>query len=70
MQRENEELRHQLNTLSNQGTQLEKEPVHIDYQKIRDRILANLKVGKQAPKYKTSKALLDEFIEELKKPND
>jgi HAMP domain-containing protein len=31
----------------------------------RDRVLATLKLGKQAPKYKASKALLDQFIAEL-----
>jgi hypothetical protein len=32
---------------------------------IRDHILASLKLGKQAPDYKRSKALLDKFIASL-----
>jgi hypothetical protein len=67
LQKENSELRQRVVTLDNQARQPEpKTVVHIDYQKVRDRILANLKIGKQAPKYKASKALLDEFMEELK----
>jgi hypothetical protein len=37
----------------------------LDLEDIRDRILASLKLGKQAPEYRRSKALLDKFITSL-----
>ncbi|MUH00624.1 hypothetical protein F7734_53500 [Scytonema sp. UIC 10036] len=66
-------LQNELGRLQNDNQQLQNELhnkqqkaiVHIDYQAARDRILASLKLGKQAPKYKASKALLDQFIAEL-----
>ncbi|MEC4817291.1 MAG: hypothetical protein SAK29_29070, partial [Scytonema sp. PMC 1069.18] len=39
----------------------------IDIEAVRDRVLATLKLGKQAPKYKASKVVLDKFIEDLGK---
>ena len=38
-----------------------------DLEAVRDRILSGLGVGKQSPQYKRTKAVLDGFIEEVKK---
>lgn len=39
-----------------------------DMDATRDRILQNLKLGKQAPEYKRTKSLLNKFIAELRSP--
>lgn len=36
------------------------------FETVRDRILSGLKVGKQSPEYKRTKASLDRFIAELR----
>lgn len=36
-----------------------------DLQSVRDRYLSKLKVGKQAPEYKRTKAVIDRFIGEV-----
>ncbi len=36
-----------------------------DLEAVRARILSNLKVGKQSPEYKRTKAAIDQFINEL-----
>jgi hypothetical protein len=36
-----------------------------DLEAVRDRILSTLKVGKQSPEYKRTKAAIDRFIAEL-----
>ncbi|MHC5763433.1 hypothetical protein [Nostoc sp.] len=38
-----------------------------DYQQVRDRYLASLRLGKQAPEYKRAKQHIDAFIQELEK---
>jgi hypothetical protein len=40
-----------------------------DLTKLRDRTLAELKLGKQAPGYKSAQKVLDKFIEKLKNEN-
>lgn len=42
------------------------QPQQPDYEAIRDRVLASLKLGKQAPGYKSAKKVLDDFISRLK----
>ena len=42
------------------------QPQQPDYEAIRDRVLAGLKLGKQAPGYKSAKKVLDDFISRLK----
>ncbi len=39
----------------------------IDYEAVRDRYLASLRLGKQAPEYKRAKQHIDAFIKELEK---
>lgn len=63
LNRENSELKTQLNQLQ---SQLQKESEQRpDYQVMRDQVLSSLKLGKQATGYKTAAKLLDRFIEEL-----
>ena len=44
---------------------LQSEPTFPDLEAVRERILQSLKLGKQAPEYKRSKAILERFIQEL-----
>lgn len=37
-----------------------------DFEAVRERILSGLKVGKQSPEYKRTKAVLERFISELR----
>ena len=39
-----------------------------DLDAVRERILSELRVGKQAPEYKRTKAVIDRFIAELGSP--
>ena len=65
LNRENSELKTQLSQLQ---SQLQKESEQLpDYQVMRDKVLNSLKLGKQAPGYKTAAKLLDRFIEELQR---
>lgn len=41
-----------------------------DLEAIRDRILADLKLGKQAPQYKAAAKALDQFIKEIKSDSE
>lgn len=62
--RENEELKAALNQLQ---SQLQKESEkRQDYQVIRDKVLTSLKLGKQAPGYKSAVKALDLFIAEMR----
>lgn len=64
LNRENEELKAQLTQLQ---SQLPKEPEQsLDYQAIRDKVLSSLKLGKQAPGYKSAIKALERFIAEIK----
>ena len=64
LMRENEELKAQLTQLQ---SQLPKEPEQSqDYQAIRDKVLSSLKMGKQAPGYKSAIKALERFIAEIK----
>ncbi len=64
LMRENEELKAQLTQLQ---SQLPKEPEQSqDYQAIRDKVLSSLKLGKQAPGYKSALKALERFIVEIK----
>ena len=64
LSRENEELKAQLTQLQ---SQLPKEPEQsLDYQAIRDKVLSSLKLGKQAPGYKSAVKALDRFIAEVR----
>jgi hypothetical protein len=64
LMRENEELKAQLTQLQ---SQLPKEPEQSqDYQAIRDKVLSSLKLGKQAPGYKSAIKALERFIAEIK----
>ncbi len=64
LSRENEELKAQLTQLQ---SQLPKEPEQSqDYQAIRDKVLSSLKLGKQAPGYKSAIKALERFIAEIK----
>lgn len=64
LSRENEELKAQLTQLQ---SQLPKEPEQsLDYQAIRDKVLSSLKLGKQAPGYKSAIKALERFIAEIK----
>lgn len=57
--RENSDLKAQI-------SQLEKETEEPpDYQVIRDKVLSSLKLGKQAPGYKTAVKAIDRFIAEM-----
>lgn len=58
--RENEELKTQLSQLRHESEE------HQDYQLIRDNVLAGLKLGKQAPGYKSAVKALDRFIAEIR----
>ncbi len=49
------------------AAQRNEQPFNTDLEALRDRILANLKLGKQAPGYKASYKALDLFIAELKR---
>jgi len=61
--REHEQLKAELNKLQNQ---LQKESEQRrDYQGIRDQVLNALKLGKQAPGYKSAVKALDRFIVEI-----
>lgn len=62
--RENEELKAALNQLQSQ-LQEESEKSQ-DYQVIRDKVLTSLKLGKQAPGYKSAVKALDLFIAEMR----
>lgn len=42
------------------------QPPQPDLEAIRDRVLAGLKLGRQAPGYKSAKKVLDDFISRLK----
>ena len=57
--RENSELKAQLSQLQKES----EEPR--DYQVIRDKVLSSLKLGKQAPGYKTAVKAIDRFIAEM-----
>ncbi len=61
--RENEELKAALSQLQNQLEQKSSE--RRDYQVIRDRVLTGLKLGRQAPGYKSALKALDRFIAEI-----
>ncbi len=64
LMRENEELKAQLTQLQ---SQLPKEAEQsLDYQAIRDKVLSSLKLGKQAPGYKSALKALERFIVEIK----
>lgn len=57
--RENSDLKAQLSQLQKES----EEPR--DYQVIRDKVLSSLKLGKQAPGYKTAAKAIDRFIAEM-----
>lgn len=61
--RENEELKAALSQLQSQR---QKESESLDYQVIRNKVLNSLKLGKQAPGYKSAVKALDGFIEEIR----
>ena len=61
--RENEELKAALSQLQ---TQIQEESEHQDYEVIRNKVLNSLKLGKQAPGYKSAVKALDVFIEQLR----
>lgn len=64
--RENSELKAAVSQLQSQvHSQPEKESARQDYQAIRDQVLTSLKLGKQAPGYKSAVKALDRFIAEL-----
>jgi hypothetical protein len=48
-----------------ESLRLESHQQPVDYEAVRDRILAGLKVGKQSSEYKRIKAAIDQFINEL-----
>lgn len=60
-----EKLQSENSQLKDQLSQLQKELEHQDYQVIRDKVLASLKLGKQAPGYKSAVKVLDRFIAEI-----
>jgi predicted GNAT family acetyltransferase len=57
--RENEELKAALSQLQQESEQ------HQDYQVMRDKVLNSLKLGRQAPGYKSALKALDRFIAEI-----
>lgn len=57
--RENEELKAELSQLQQESQKRQ------DYEVIRDKVLNSLKLGKQAPGYKSAVKALDRFIAEL-----
>jgi type IV secretory pathway VirB10-like protein len=57
--RENEELKSALSHLEKESEKRQ------DYQIIRDKVLTGLKLGKQAPGYKSAVKALDRFIAEM-----
>ena len=59
LMRENSELKAQLSQLQQESEQ------ERDYQAIRDKVLNSLKLGKQAPGYKSAVKALDRFIAEV-----
>lgn len=61
---ENEELRAKVSQLQNQKQQESEQ--HRDYKFIRDQVLAGLKLGRQAPGYKSAVKALDRFIAEIR----
>ncbi len=61
--RENEELKAELSQVLSQ-LQTESQKCR-DYQVIRDQVLTSLKLGKQAPGYKSAVKALDRFIAEI-----
>lgn len=60
--RENEALKSALDQLQ---SQMQNESERLDYQGIRDKVLFSLKMGKQAPGYKSAVKALDRFIAEM-----
>lgn len=48
-----------------QNPDLKHSPTPVDYSAIRVRVLASLKLGKQAPQYKAATRAIDEFIKEI-----
>lgn len=58
LQSENSELKAQISHLQKESEQRQ------DYQAIRDKVLSSLKLGKQAPGYKSAAKALDRFIKE------
>ena len=62
-QREREKLQEQLYQLKGELEALQNQPKQqLDYEAFRDRYLASLRLGKQAPEYKRTKSTLDRFI--------
>lgn len=57
--RENEELKTELSQLQKESQKRQ------DYEVIRDKVLNSLKLGKQAPGYKSAVKALDRFIAEI-----
>ncbi len=62
--RENEELKAQLSQIQNQLRHESEQ--HQDYQVMRDKVLNGLKLGRQAPGYKSALKALDRFIAEIR----
>jgi len=60
-----EELQSENLELKAQISQLQQEAQRQDYQVMRDKVLASLKLGKQAPGYKAAVKALDRFIAEM-----
>lgn len=66
-----ENLRKLVDSLKTENAELKKqsskrEPILDDLEATRDSILASLKLGKQAPEYKRTKAAIDRFIARLR----
>lgn len=62
LRRERDRLAQELAACQSSQSQLQQP----DYEVIRDRTLAGLRLGKQAPGYKSAKKVLDDFISRLK----
>jgi len=48
------------------GESLRQQQQMLELEGVRDRILSGLKMGKQSPEYKRTKAAIDRFISELR----
>lgn len=65
LENELQQLREENAVLGAELEAVESLPDRDELEQKRDRIFSNLKLGKQAPGYKTAKKVLDQFIREL-----
>jgi molybdenum-dependent DNA-binding transcriptional regulator ModE len=65
LRQERDQLEAEVNRFTEQLAAEERSHESINHEAVRDRILASLKLGKQAPQYKAAARAIDEFIKEI-----